>query len=105
MNKGLVSNLGEFLVFLECLDESLQKNVRCATKIHANPKLQYFIIFRYFSVVRGFVDLPHGGGVLGLRTYGDVPLENLKSYPVPESKSRKWYPVPEENFLEQYPVL
>ena len=30
-----------------------------------------------------------GGGVLGLRTYGDVPLENLKSYPVPESNSRK----------------
>ena len=30
-----------------------------------------------------------GGGVLGLRTYGDVPLENLKSYPVPEPNSRK----------------
>ena len=25
------------------------------------------------------------GGELGLRTYGEVPLENLKSYPVPES--------------------
>ena len=32
---------------------------------------------------------PGGGGVLGLRTYGNVPLENLKSYPVPESNSRK----------------
>ena len=29
------------------------------------------------------------GGVLGLRTYGDVPQENLKSYPVPESNSQK----------------
>ena len=28
-----------------------------------------------------------GGGVLGLRTYGEVPLENLKSYPVLESNS------------------
>ena len=34
------------------------------------------------------------GGVLGLQTYGDVPLENLKCYPVPEY-----------NFLKQYPVL
>ena len=25
-----------------------------------------------------------GGGVLGLRTYVDVPLENLKSYAIPE---------------------
>ena len=30
---------------------------------------------------------PGGGGVIGLRTYGEVPLENLKSYPVPESNS------------------
>ena len=28
-----------------------------------------------------------GGGVLGLQTYGEVPLENLKSHPVPESNS------------------
>ena len=27
------------------------------------------------------------GGVLGLRAYGEVPVENLKSYPVPESNS------------------
>ena len=27
------------------------------------------------------------GEVLGLPTYGEVPLENLKSYPVPESDS------------------
>ena len=28
-----------------------------------------------------------GGEVVGLQTYGEVPLENLKSYPVPESNS------------------
>ena len=28
-----------------------------------------------------------GGGVLGLRTFGEVPLENLKSYPLLESNS------------------
>ena len=36
-----------------------------------------------------YMVIPGGGGVPGLRTYGDVPLENLKSYPVPESNSRK----------------
>ena len=29
--------------------------------------------------------LPQPGGVLSLRTYGEVPLENLKRYSVPES--------------------
>ena len=33
-----------------------------------------------------FSQLP-GGGVLGLRTYGEVLLENLKSHPVSESNS------------------
>ena len=33
------------------------------------------------------VSVEPGGGVLGLRTYGEVPLENLKSYRVPESNS------------------
>ena len=37
---------------------------------------------------------PVGGGVLGLRTYGDVPLENLKSYlsrsQIPENDTLSW---------------
>ena len=34
-----------------------------------------------------FIGCTKPGEVLGLRTYGEVPLENLKSYPVPESDS------------------
>ena len=42
----------------------------------------------YFSYNAVFTCVyPGGGGVLGLRTHGEVPLENLKSYPVPESNS------------------
>ena len=43
------------------------------------------------------VERTPGGGVLGLRTYGEVPLENLKSYPVPESNS-KMIPCPVVKF-------
>ena len=41
------------------------------------------------SIKNTNVPLKPRGGVLGLRTYGDVLLEKLKSYPVPESNSRK----------------
>ena len=40
-----------------------------------------------FMKMNILINTPGGGGVLGLRTYREVPMENPKSYPVPESNS------------------
>ena len=44
-------------------------------------KNSFFLLLFFFEALVPRV----GGRVLGLRTYREVPLENLKSYPVPES--------------------
>ena len=54
--------------------------------------LFFFYLFFWGSGTQGRVQ---ARGLLGQPTYGEVPLENRKSYPVRESNSWGWYPVPE----------
>ena len=72
------------IVFQVFLRSPSQEAILCVKYSHFSCQ---FNSLTWLRIVTNSYGLEGGGGVLGLRTYGEVSLENLKSYPVPESNS------------------